>query len=387
MNVFFIEQACDGTVGGSHTCLYNLVNNLDRDKYKVWVGFYQYNSYVDKLRGIGVDVLLLQRNALVGGNTLIRKIRNWYRLIYKHRVELHEILSSHRIDLVVLNNSIAGGKDYVHVCNRYNVPLIAYERGFFQYKRSDISLSHRINASIAVSCAIQHNMLQQKYSGNTSVIYDGIATNTESPNKISNNVDIKKKFGIPDNSIVIGIIGNIREWKGQKYFVKAFMSLGEKYCNLYGLVIGGHGPEDIEYVNCIKNIAKGSDVGERLIFSGFRDDVPELLKVFNVFIHASVEPEPFGMVILEAMFHKVPVIATNFGGPVESLANGECGILVPPRDEQAIIDGVEKYLSNPLFRAEIVNRAYKRVESEFDLRKTVDLVDDLFQDVVNRAKA
>lgn len=388
MNVFFIERASDGTVGGSHTCLYNLVKSLDRKKYKVWVGFYQVNSYFEKLKNIGVNVILLNRNVLVDGNALIRKARNWYGLIYKPRNELSNIILQNNIDLVVLNNTVAGGDDVVQSCSKLNIPIIAYERGYTEFRRSDILLSNKVHASIAVSAAIKANLVKQKYSANTRVIYDGIPIdNAVICDAEFKNDELKKDIGIPNNGIVIGIVGNIREWKGQEYFVKAFMALGRKYSNLYGLVIGGYGTEDREYVDFIKSLSNGSDVGKRLIYLGFRDDVPELLNLMDVFIHASINPEPFGMVILEAMHSKVAVIATNFGGPVESLDNGNCGILVPPRDVNAIIDGVEKYLKDSIFRKEMIERAHKRVIETFDFRRTVNMVDDLFQEVGRKSNA
>ena len=377
IKILFIERATDGTVGGSHRCLYNLVSTIDREKFESHVGFYQANSYVEKLRNIGVAVHLINWKPVSDGNVLIRKIRNWYRLIYKHRKELLEIIIQNKIDLIVINNTIAGCNGIVSLCSKLRLPIIAYERGYLEYLGSDISLSSRIYASIAVSHAIKKNMESQKYSANTHVIYDGIDIDGQM-NCLERN--IKRDIGIPDNSIVIGIIGNVREWKGQEYFVKAFMSLGGKYDNIYGLVIGGYGPEDMKYVNHIKSISGGSELEKRLIYLGYRDDVPELLKIMDVFIHASITPEPFGMVILEAMLSNVPVIATNLGGPVESLENGNCGILVPPRNENAIIEGVEKYLNDSIFRKEIVARAHKRIIDEFDLRRTVGLVEDLFQE-------
>ena len=385
MNILFIEKACDGTIGGSHTCLYNLARSLDKDKYTLWVALYQQNSYVEKMRRIGVEVILLHRNPLWGGIPVIRKVRNWYRLVYRHRLELSQIISSHHIELLIINNSIAGGQDYVHVAKKFHIPIMAYERGYISYRRSDIALSHKISQSIAVSRAIQCNMLQQGFSLATRVIYDGIPLpNGASSKQDQNSTDIKQKIGIPANSIVIGIVGNIRHWKGQEYFVKAFLALGKKYGNLYGLVIGGHGAEDSAYMKHLECLSRGSDTGKRLLYLGFRDDVSDLLRILDVFIHASIEPEPFGMVILEAMTNKVPVIATNIGGPVEILSNGECGLLVPPRNYRAIIDGVERYLNNKMFRDEMIERAYQRIQNEFDLRKTINFINDLIQEVVCR---
>lgn len=385
INILFIEMTFDGTVGGSHTCLYNLVSNLDREKYKGLVLFFQENSYVEKFRNIGVGVHLINRNPVTGGNIVIRKILNWYRLVYKQRKEFLKIITRHRINLIVVNNSIINSNDIVSVSNNLKVPVIVYERGYDHYHGPDIRLSGRIYSSVAVSHAIKKNMESQNYKANTRVIYDGLPFKQMNCPVKTNCGDVKRGIGIPDDSIVIGIVGNLREWKGQEYFVRAFMSLGRKFQNMYGLVIGGFGAESAEYVNFIKGIAEGSDVGKRLRFLGFRDDVQNLLGIMDVFVHASIKPEPFGMVILEAMYHNVPIIATNFGGPVEILENGRCGILVPPRNVDAIIEGVEKYLNDSAFRDKIVERAYSRVTETFDLRRTVGLVEELFRETVTGA--
>jgi glycosyltransferase involved in cell wall biosynthesis len=381
-NILFLEMAYDGTVGGSHVCLYNLVGNLDREKYKCCVLFYQENSFVEKFRRIGVNVDLIERLPVSDGNIFVRKLRNWYRLVYRQRKELSKIICRNRINLIVVNNSIVNCDDIISVSRKHKLPVIAYERGYLEYRSSDIRLSGRIFASVAVSNAIRENMENQKYRANTRVIYDGLPVDQMNSQEMTDPGHTKRGIGIPDDSIVIGIIGNIREWKGQEFFVRAFMSLGERFSNMYGLVIGGSGVEDTEYVDLVKSLAENSEVGKRLLFLGFRNDAPDLLGIMDVFIHASIKPEPFGMVILEAMYHKVPVIATNFGGPVESLENGRCGIMVPPRDVNAIIEGVVKYLEDPTFRYQIVERAYERVINTFDLRKTVGEAEDLFQEAV-----
>lgn len=379
MNVLFIEKACDGTVGGSHSCLYNLINFLDKRKFKIFVGFYQNNIYVDKLIQLGAEVYIIKRNPCTSKILLVRKILNWYRLIYLHRRELKNFVTSNNIELIVLNNTIAGGEDYIHICRKYSIPIIAYERAYLKYSDSDILLSSQLCASVAVSLAIKDNMLQQNYATNPIVIYDGLSTEIITLSETGRN-DLKIQLGIPANSIVIGIVGNIREWKGQEYFVKAFMLLGVKYVNMYALVIGGRGIEDQKYVERLESLSKGSKVEDRLLYLGYREDVSKLWDILDVFIHASIRPEPFGMVLLEAMLHRVPVIATHFGGPVETLESGNCGLLVPPRDEKAIVNGVEKYLNCEIYRKEIVDRAYRRVKEDFNVMKTVNQIEILLQE-------
>jgi glycosyltransferase involved in cell wall biosynthesis len=67
-----------------------------------------------------------------------------------------------------------------------------------------------------------------------------------------------------------------------------------------------------------------------VIFTGFRPDVPEMLQLLDVVAHASIDPEPFGRVIAEALAMKRPVIATRAGGPTEIIDDSRTGFLVPP---------------------------------------------------------
>ena len=108
-----------------------------------------------------------------------------------------------------------------------------------------------------------------------------------------------------------------------------------------------------------------SGLSDRIRFLGYRTDVPDLFSAMDIFVHASTKPEPFGMVILEAMAARRPVVATNIGGPPEILEGGRCGILVPPGDAGAIADACGKYFDDEGFRKEIVERAYERLEKEF----------------------
>jgi glycosyltransferase involved in cell wall biosynthesis len=161
------------------------------------------------------------------------------------------------------------------------------------------------------------------------------------------------------------------------------MELAARRPGLYGLVIGGHGEPDREYHDRIRSEAGSSEAGRRLLFLGYRPDLDDLYRVMDVFVHASIRPEPFGMVILEAMFNRVPVVATGIGGPVEILENGNCGILVTPGSVGEITEGVEKYLDDPHFTECTVQKAYDRVIGLFNVGRTVTCTQELFLHVMD----
>ena len=93
MKVFFCETYTDGTVGGSHACMHNLIKHIDRSRMEFVAGFYASNSYVPRYRDLGVQVKILPfNNALRSGNVILRKALNWYRLEYKAQHYLENYL-------------------------------------------------------------------------------------------------------------------------------------------------------------------------------------------------------------------------------------------------------------------------------------------------------
>lgn len=132
----------------------------------------------------------------------------------------------------------------------------------------------------------------------------------------------------------------------------------------------------------LDNIQK-SGLENRLFFLGYREEISEILFFLNVFVHAFTNPEPFGMVILETMAAKTPIVATNIGGPVEILNFGECGILILPKNSHAIAKACSKYLDDPKFRKELVDKAYTRLINNFHINGTVERTTALFEKVYN----
>ena len=182
-------------------------------------------------------------------------------------------------------------------------------------------------------------------------------------------------------SKVIGIIGNVRHWKGQEYFIEAFKLLAPRYLDLYGLIIGGWSDVDHEYLGVLQQTVKDAGLENRIRFLGYRNDTPALLSILDVFVHASIQPEPFGMVLLEAMAARVPIVATRFGGPIEILDAGRYGALVPPEDGKAIAEECIKYFTDEIYRRDTIEKAYKRLCEKFHIKKTVNRIGQLIETV------
>jgi glycosyltransferase involved in cell wall biosynthesis len=257
---------------------------------------------------------------------------------------------------------------------------VVYERGIGYFKQKHIRATENIGASIPVSEAVRRFLLNYEFKTKViEIIYDGLDPSAYI-NKRSR-AEMKSRLHIPTDGKIIGIVGNIRPWKGQKYFVEAFGNLAKQHDNIYGLIIGGCAEEDHAFESGLKDSVRKAGLQDRLLFLGYRNDVPELLPILDVFVHASTKPEPFGMVILEAMAARIPIVATSLGGPREILNDGECGILVPPEDGKAIAAACNRYLHDSGFGQDTVNKAYERLMMNFHIHQTVEKTVDLFNRV------
>jgi len=109
-------------------------------------------------------------------------------------------------------------------------------------------------------------------------------------------------------------------------------------------------------------MAQRLGIADRVHFRGFRDDVWAELAPMSICVHASVVPEPFGQVIVEAMLASIPVIATEGGGPSEIVTDGQDGLLYPPGDVGALADAMRRLREDGALRSYLVANARRRAE-------------------------
>lgn len=131
-------------------------------------------------------------------------------------------------------------------------------------------------------------------------------------------------------ALTVGIVGRLSPWKGQDVFLRAFAQAfptGPEEARIVGSAMFGEHDWEIH----LRDLAERLGIGDRTSFRGFIDDVHSELSGWDIAVHASTIPEPFGQVVLEAMAAEVAVIASNEGGPAEVVSHNVDGLLVPPR--------------------------------------------------------
>lgn len=175
---------------------------------------------------------------------------------------------------------------------------------------------------------------------------------------------------LPDNALVIGTVGRLAEVKDQLSLVDAFYQLGQNQPLLKDrlrLLIVGDGP--VYQALCDKVVALG--LTKQVWMPGERDDIPELLRMMNLFVLPSLG-EGISNTLLEAMATGLPLIATAVGGNPELIEEGANGLLVPVSDPQALAEALATMLETSNLLAEYGASSLLKVKQRFDWTRTTE---------------
>jgi glycosyltransferase involved in cell wall biosynthesis len=212
------------------------------------------------------------------------------------------------------------------------------------------------------------------------VIYNGIKT--ESFSRTVDVTAIKKSLGLVADDVIIGTVGRLCAEKNHRMLIRAFADVRKAIENAKLLIVGGG-----ELENELKAFSRDLGINSDVIFLGQRQDVPELLKIFDVFALSS-DSEGASLVLLEAMASALPVVATAVGGSPELILSGKTGLLVPRGDHKAFSEAILYVLRNPAIKKEMGMTARAHFDSEFTfdamIKKYVDLYNAVSADKLKR---
>lgn len=394
IRVLYVEGNPDGTVGGSFILMMDLILGLDRRRFEPIAIFRFENHVAQQLRAAGVEVIIVPvRTPLTFRSRWmavplapIKKLVNFFGGFVAPALRYAAFLRKRRIDLVNLNNSITRNHPWMVAALIARTPCITHEMGInSSYSALSRFLGRRLGAVISLSHAI-HDAMKSRDADlhNVVVIHCGIDVSRyrqlESPG------DLRHKHGIPANAPVIGVVGNLRGWKGQETIVRATGILRTRYPAIRCVLAGGATPADADYVERMKAIIAELGIESQVLFVGFQQNAIDYMRMMDVVAHTSTSPEPFGIVTLEAMSLGKPLVSTTIGGPAEVVVNGVTGILVEPGKPELLAEAVARLLDDPQAAAKMGERGRRRLHEEFSLEKNLRRTLEVYERVLGQRK-
>lgn len=395
--ILYVEGNVDGTVGGSYYVLYDLVINLDKTRYCPVVLFYFDNFVATMLREKGIETYILQRpepfifplknSKNLMGKTLYQCFRPLQRIINIAKrllipaIQLRRFLKTKKIDLVDLNNSVTRNHEWMLAAQLAGVACMTHVMGINKhFSWMSRFFASRMKAIITVSRQVQSNMQQHGLDyPHIITIHNGIDLNRYQISRQPN--DVRKQFNIPEQIPLIGVIGNIKYWKGQETVIRATALIKKEFPDIRCLLVGAVAKNDLEYYEYLVKLIEDLSLKETVIFTGFQNNPLDFINTMDIVIHPSIDPEPFGIINLEAMYLSKPVISTTIGAPPEIFENTVSGVLIDPGNPEILARECLLLLRFPEKAKKLGQNGYKRLMSNFtidiNVKKTENIYDKL----------
>lgn len=394
-NVLFIEASTSG--GGSLTSLYSLISKLDRSKFNPIVCFFNDNHYISELKAIGVKVFLLD-DPLYTNKTFVVK-RKFHSILFRiqkifpifdiyleniiHRKVIKRIchlIQSESINLIHLNNQ--PNRDFYGIVasKKSDIPCISHIHSRWRNAPLNKRRCSFINENVSIFFSAAEEV--KKNWGEAGLLQDKIFTiyNGIFEPKIKS-FNIYSKLNIPKSyKKIIGAVGKITNYKGQKFLLESFSVLAKTEKDV-ALVFVGDGDD----VNILKNKCKRLGISERVFFAGYTNNALEYISSFDVLIQPS-QTEVCSMVLLEAMALKTAIIATNVGGTPELIKNDFNGLLVEYENVPEMLSSIKTILSDEVLRVGFIKNGYAQYKKQFQVELFVSQVEKKYLDVLQQKK-
>lgn len=206
-------------------------------------------------------------------------------------------------------------------------------------------------------------------------IYNGIDVEDFEKRKVDRRQK-RQELGVENDCFLVVTAGRLVPVKGHTHLITAFAQVVTEIPNIRLVFLG-----DGELRGELTEQSKTLGLEKQVLFPGMRNDVPEIISCSDLFVLPSVN-EGFGVVLLEAMAMRCPIVATNVGGVPEVVLDGETGILVPPGDPAQLAEAIIRLVRDRALAARMAECGYQRLNTCFDIKETVSKTERLYKELL-----
>lgn len=389
--VLFVDQGYG--FGGSVVALGRLLRHLDPTEFPAHV-IVRHADQERHLRDAGVPLASLRlvpmENPRPRGDGLIASVAGSIHHVRRQAPYLRAVWSAIRrtgAHLVHANNNVAANQGAIAAARLAGVPCVVKQHGY-EWPSHDVRLLAR-----SVACFMADSADVARDVAALGVPADRIATTWcpivigDFPSSDAARDEVRRavrsELGIPSDARVLGIVGTLLEWKGQHVVIDAAATLLAMRRDARLVIVGGPAADaDPGYGDRLRERAASRGIADRVLFTGHRADIPRVLCAFDVAVHGSIQPEPFGIVIGEAMACGLPVVASAAGGPADQVVEGVTGYLAAPGDASVFAERIGRLLDDRSLRDSMGAAGRLRVAAEFSSERHAALTAEIYRRVL-----
>lgn len=396
-NILFIETGLG--FGGAVICLAALIKKLDREKYNPIVLSIHSDAETRKIiQDAGAKFIhakVYVRKKYI--NNLLRKLTHLGILKYTvyiclfpferirkfpFIIKMRRIVKRENVDLIYLNNGLNDNEETVITARLSKIPCISHIRGPVYNSFIARFVSKYINSFISVSRFAADSLKELGINPEkVNIVYDGIDLINAEREKIK---PIKNSELYLFDKRNVGHFACLMQWKGHKIFIEAINILikekGLKDCKFF--IVGDVPDKKSNYKQELINMVNSLGLSNSVIFMGYQSNVYNFMNKMDMVVHTSIEPEPLGTVIIEAMTLGKPVIATKMGGPLEMIEDGIDGFLIPPNEPYILAEIILSLLNNNDTIKQISERAKETARKKFSIEEHTKEIEQTYEEIL-----
>ena len=363
--IFFLNSTL--RVGGAEKMVYELVRHLNHNKFQIKVCcLYGSGLIGEMLMAEGIDVnysLMRNKYDLIG--------------VYKFL----SLLKKSRVDLLYIDQGLVS-LFWGFICGRMlKVPsIVSIVQNMvdscwwvrFKSRLVNKLIMHRLDKIIAVSKARMDSLIKEYNIMPKKLILVNNSVDMDRFTDFKDKNVLRQEIGISEDEKVIGMVGRLVYEKAYDIFLTSAQKISKLIPNSKFLIIG-----DGRERHSLEALASSLGIRKQVIFLGERQDIPQLISLFDVAVLSS-RIESFPVVLLEYMAASRPIVATNVGGNTEIIINGETGYVVLPENPEALANAIMRLLKDVKKAEKIGKTARRLAEDNFSLKHMISDIENVF---------
>lgn len=366
-NILFLHSSSE--LYGSDRSLLYLMRMLDKNKYQITVFLPCDGPLVGELKKIyGINVEIYEVAVLRRKNLSFKGLLRYCRDFFVSYRYIKRTIRERHIDVVYTNVAVVF-PGAIAAKHSKNCRSVWHIREIIKSKKERSIFSFIVNsyADVIIANSKATGAAICKDSRKLRVVYNAVDVA---------NFNVKH---IDKKEIVVGMAGRINRWKGQKLFVD-MAEIVHKQRPDVKFVIAGSAYAGEEYLESeLKEYIDKKQLSDVVGLLGQVNKMDDFYQSLDIFVLPSIQPEPFGLVVIEAMEKRLPVIATNHGGPIEIIDDGKDGYLVPFDTAVKMAERCIALCDDWKLRERIGAEAQKKKQSMFSLEKMASEIDEVLQ--------
>ncbi len=305
---------------------------------------------------------------------------------YKDVALANRMKAKHHVDLT----HVSGSRDHwvmatADFLSHEKTPLVRTRHSTKPVKNTVFNriLNQRLTSRTICVCQDLKEMLSESpvfRNHEMDVIHNGIELSEFTPGPPA--VRVLEEFGVSADDFVIGIVGRLDWDKGHKYLFEAAAPLINGEFGNITIMVVGFGPER----GNLERLCQTLGISHRVVFTGARNDMREVMSVFDIGVHPSIGVDTSSYAMKEMMAMEKPIVCSSYGGLKEITDDGLTGIVVPPRDSEAIREGIIRLYRSEEMRRKMGEAARKKVENEFTAEAFARTTLRVYESIIERSR-